>query len=66
VQLAGSHFPGNANVTVALVGAGKTISLGVVRSAANGTFGPVGLTVPANTAISLYSLQAQIGGHTVA
>ncbi len=66
VQLAGSHLPGNANVTIALVGAGKSITLGVVRSAANGTFGPVGLTVPANTAAIAYSLEAQIGGRAVA
>ena len=66
VQLAGSHFPGNATVTLALVGTGKSIGLGAVRIAGNGTFGPVGLTVPAATAATAYSLQAQIGGHAVA
>ncbi len=66
VQLAGSHFPGNARVAMVLAGGGRSISLGVVRIAGSGTFGPVGLTIPANTPAGPYNLGAQIGGHTVA
>ena len=65
-QLAGSHFPGNATVTLALVRPGTTATLGMVRVAGNGSFGPVGLTVPAATQAGAYNLQAQIGGHAVA
>jgi hypothetical protein len=66
IQLAGSHFPANANIALVLAGGGRSISLGVVRTATIGTFGPVGLTVPANTLAGPYNLQAQVGGHAVA
>ncbi len=66
VLLAASRFPANAPVTIVLAGAGRIITLGVVLSAASGTFGPVGLTVPANTPAGVYSLLAQIGGQAAA
>ncbi len=66
VQLAGSHFPGNTNLTLGLSAGGKIINLGVVSTSGNGAFGPVGLTVPANTPVSPYTLQALVGGKAIA
>ena len=66
LQLAGSHFPANTIVALVLVGGGESITLGAVRIASNGTFGPVGLTVPVTTPAGAYSLQAQTGGKALA
>jgi len=62
VQTAGSHFPAGVTVNVALVGAGGTITLGSVKTSAQGTLGPVSLSIPANTAAGNYTLETVVNG----
>ncbi len=62
VQLAGSHFPAGATVNVALQGASGTIALGSVKTSAQGTLGPIALSVPANTVAGAYSLETVVNG----
>jgi hypothetical protein len=66
VQVAGSNFQPGAKVGIVLVGNNITVTLGTVTAAGNGTVGPVGLTVPANTPNGSYTLQAQVSGNKVA
>ncbi|HVA88867.1 MAG TPA: hypothetical protein VNL71_03405 [Chloroflexota bacterium] len=66
VQVAGSHFPAGATVSVALANARGTIALGSLKTNAQGTLGPVALTLPANTATGAYTLEAVVSGSKVA
>jgi hypothetical protein len=66
VQLAGSNFPTGAKVTIALTGASGSVALATLGADAKGALGPVGVTLPANTAAGAYTLQALVGGHQVA
>src|SRR6185437_10035296 len=66
VQVAGSHFPAGANVSIALANTSGTITLGTVKTNAQGTVGPVSLTLPANTAAGTYTLEAVVSGSKVA
>jgi hypothetical protein len=66
VQVAGSHFPAGSSVSIALANAKGTIALGTVKTNAQGTVGPVSLTLPANTATGAYTLEAVISGSKVA
>jgi hypothetical protein len=65
-QIAGAHFTPGAHVTLALVGTSGSITLLSVTISAAGTFGPVGVTLPANTAAGAYTLEALVGGAKVA
>jgi len=62
VQIAGSHYPAGTVVNVALVSSNGTITLGSVKSSAQGTLGPLSLSIPANTAAGTYTLETIVGG----
>jgi len=62
VQIAGSHYPAGAVVNVALTNNSGTIALGSVKSSAQGTLGPVSLSIPANTAAGTYTLETVVNG----
>ena len=66
VLVAGSDFPAGAQVIIGLAGPSSTRVLLTIGATSKGVFGPVGLTLPANTAAGAYTLQAMIGGKTVA
>lgn len=66
VQIAGSNFPSGAPITFQLVSGSTTIKLATVAANGNGAVGPIGLTIPATTVAGSYTLQAQVGGKTVA
>ena len=66
VQVAGSHFPPGSSVSIALANTAGTITLGAVKTNAQGTMGPVSLTLPANTATGPYTLEAVVSGSKVA
>ncbi len=62
VQIAGSHYPAGAVVTVALVGAQGTVALGNVKATAQGAIGPVSLSIPVNVSVGAYTLETLVGG----
>lgn len=66
VQLAGSSFPHGAKVTLFLVGSNTRVTLATVDASGSGTFGPLGLTIPAVTSSGSYSLEAEVNGSKVA
>ena len=66
VQVAGSNFAPNAQVTLVLVGGNGTIILLPIVASSGGTIGPIGLTIPATTPAGSYALEARVGGNKVA
>jgi hypothetical protein len=66
MQVVGSNFGPGARITLVLVGAKGTVSLAVITASSAGTFGPLGLTIPAVTMVGSYTLQAQVHGASAA
>ncbi|MDB5077110.1 MAG: hypothetical protein JWO42_3289 [Chloroflexi bacterium] len=65
-QIAGAHFPAGAKVTLELAGASGSITLVQVTASSAGGIGPLGVTIPANTAAGAYTLKAVVGGSALA
>lgn len=66
LQVAGSNFPAGARITLALAGGSGAPVLTTITANDQGSFGPIGLTVPANVTPGSYTLQAIVNGTNVA
>jgi len=62
VQVAGSHYPAGATVSVVLVGPVGSITLGTLKTSAQGTLGPVSLSIPATVGPGSYTLETVVNG----